>query len=84
MTNRFSLSLRLFPFILCAPTIIEITNLRAIKERLLQRLVDLVVNMTCPSCCRGACFNLGREFIQDLAEVAGTFSARKSTVRDID
>ena len=58
-----------------APTIIEVADLGTVEERFFQRLVDFVVHVAGPCCGCGAGAYLRGVFVQDLAEVAGAFTA---------
>ena len=60
--------------LLCASTIVKVTNIGTIKEVLLQRFIDLVVNVACPSRSGWARRDLGRVMVQDLAKVTSTLA----------
>jgi hypothetical protein len=65
----------LVALILRTPTIIEITDITAIKQRLFQTLVDFVVDVTAPCSGGAARGDLGRELLEDGAKVGGALAA---------
>ena len=60
-----------------APTVIEIANVRTIKEGFLERFIDLIMYMACPCCSSGAGFYLRRKLEEDGAKVRCAFATEK-------
>ncbi len=60
--------------ILRTSAVVEISNLRTVEYRFIQRFIDFVMDVAAPSSSDGSRRHLRRVFVEDGAEVFGTFA----------